>query len=46
MALNRVFVGSADGGAVARMGANSSLVLKTCSIAIRPPSSFIFFGSM
>ena len=46
MALRNVFVGSAVGGAVARIWANSSFVLNTCSIASRPPSSFIFFGSM
>ena len=32
--------------AAARIGSNSSLVLKTCSIARRPPSSFIRLGSM
>ena len=46
MAHRNVFVGSAVGGAVARIWANSSFVLNTCSIARRPPSSFIFFGSM
>jgi len=46
MALMNVFVGSAVGGAVARIGSNSSLLLNTCSIASRPPSSFIFLGSM
>ena len=46
MALSNVFVGSADGGAVARIGSNSSLVLNTCSIARRPPSSFIWDGLM
>ena len=46
MALSSVFVGSADGGAVARIGSNSSLVLNTCSIARRPPSSFIWDGLM
>ena len=46
MALRNVFVGSAVGGAAARIGSNSSFVLNTCSIASRPPSSFIFFGSM
>ena len=46
MALSNCFTGSAVGGAAARIGANSSLVLKTLSIARRPPSSFIFLGSM
>ena len=46
MALRNVFVGSVVGGAAARIAVNSSLVLNTCSIARRPPSSFIFFGSM
>lgn len=44
MAVNRVVVG-VDGAAF-RISANSSLVLKTQSMASLPPSSFIFFGSM
>lgn len=46
MALSSVFVGSAVVGAAARIGAKSSLVLKMWSMASRPPSSFIFLGSM
>ena len=46
MALSNCLTRSAVGGAAARIGANSSLVLNTCSIARRPPSSFIFFESM
>ena len=44
MALNRLTAG--EGGAVFRISANSSLFLKTWSIASRPSSSFIRFGSM
>jgi len=46
MAFRNVFVGSVLGGAAARICSKSSLVLKTCSIARRPPSSFIRDGSM
>ena len=46
IALRNVFVGSVVGVAAARIGANSSLVLNTCSIARRPPSSFILDGLM
>jgi len=46
MALSNCFTRSAVGGAVARIGSNSSLVLNTCSIARRPPSSFILDGLM
>ena len=46
MAFRNVFVGSVLGGAAARICSNSSLVLNTCSIARRPPSSFIRDGSM
>jgi len=44
MALSNCLTRSAVGGAVARIGSNSSLVLNTCSIASRPPSSFIRDG--
>ena len=46
MAFSNCFTRSAVGGAAARIGSNSSLVLNTCSIARRPPSSFIWDGLM